>query len=89
AMMVAVYLTGQKYYPIPYKVRSFLFYLIFTLALFVISEMLNEVENASLRYTWKSLLLLSFFAVVFLAEKRGKILTSQPNPHHFDSNKGR
>ncbi|MBI1223297.1 MAG: oligosaccharide flippase family protein [Bacteroidetes bacterium] len=87
SMMVAGYITGQKYYPIPYKVRSFLFYLIFTLFLFIVSEMMNEIQSPALRYTWKSILFLSFLVVVALSEKRGKILTSQQNPRDFDPNK--
>lgn len=89
AMMVAAYLTGQKYYPIPYKVRSFMLYLILTLFLFVLSEMMNEMDNTALKYTWKTVLFLSFFLVVFLAEKRGKILTSQQKQQDFDPNKSR
>lgn len=89
AMMVAAYLTGQKYYPIPYKVRSFMLYLILTLFLFVLSEMMNEMDNTALKYTWKTVLFLSFFLVVFLAEKRGKILTSQQKQQDLDPNKSR
>jgi len=79
-MMVAAYLVGQKYYPIPYKVRSFFLYLILTLVIYLVSEVLNNIESEALKYTWKSLLFLGFIITVFLLEKPRKIITSHQNP---------
>lgn len=76
-MMVTTYLTGQKYYPIPYRVRRFFVYLIFMLGLFLIGEMMNGMADTTMKYAGKSLLLLGFMTVVFLVEKPRKSLTSQ------------
>lgn len=78
-MMVASYLIGQKHYPIPYKVRSFMLYLIFALTLYLAGEALNKIESEALKYTWKTLLFLGFILTVILLEKPRKILTSQQN----------
>jgi len=79
-MMVASYLTGQKHYPIPYKVRSFFLYMILTLSIYLLGEMLNNIESEAWKYTWKSLLFAGFIALVFFLEKPRKIITSQQNP---------
>lgn len=86
AMMVAVYLVGQRFYPIPYKVRSFFLYLIFMLLVFLFGEMINQNVAGDSKYLWKTALFLGFILVVFLVEKPRKIITSQQNEKHFDSN---
>ncbi|MHB1278363.1 MAG: lipopolysaccharide biosynthesis protein [Bacteroidia bacterium] len=86
AMMIAAYLSGQRYYPIPYKVRRFFFYLILTLCIYLISEMLNQLTEAGVKYAWKTGLFLGFILLVIFVEKPKKIITSQQNPKRFDSN---
>ena len=76
-MMVAAYITGQKHYPIPYRVRAFFMYLVLMLALFLIGEMMNGMADKEVKYAGKTLLLLGFIALVFLVEKPWKSLTSQ------------
>lgn len=80
AMMIAAYLTGQRHYPIPYKVRRFFLYLILTLSIFLISEMLNKVTDTVTKYGWKTGLFLGFMLLVYIVEKPKKIITSQHNP---------
>ncbi|HCS21567.1 MAG TPA: polysaccharide biosynthesis protein [Bacteroidetes bacterium] len=86
AMMVAAYLSGQRFYPIPYKVRRFFFYLIFTLCIYLVSEMMNQITDTTSKYVWKTGLFLGFVLLVFIVEKPKKIITSQQNPKRFDSN---
>ncbi len=86
AMMIAAYLTGQRFYPIPYKVRRFFFYLILTLCIYLISEMLNQLTDTGVKYAWKTGLFLGFVILLVIVEKPKKIITSQQNPKRFDSN---
>lgn len=74
-MMVLAYFTGQKHYPIPYQVRSFFFYLILTLLIFLAGEVINLQLNTHV-YLWKSILFIGFLLVVWLIEKPRKMITS-------------
>jgi O-antigen/teichoic acid export membrane protein len=77
AMCVITYLAGKKHYPVPYRIRAFFFYLIFTLALFLLSELCRNIPDDGWRYAVKTLIFLSFIAVVAMIEKPKKIITSQ------------
>ena len=77
SMAVAVYLTGQRRFPIPYRVRAFFLYLCLTLFLYLLGEAIGRNLGPGLAYTLKSLILIGFGLVVWLVEKPNKILTSQ------------
>ncbi len=77
SMTIAAYFMGQRYYPVPYKVRSFGFYLIFALSLFLISQALEHSFHGMTLYGIRAALLMLFATVVYLVEKPKKILNSQ------------
>lgn len=76
-MSAVNYYYGQKYFPIPYRVRSFVLYLGLTLLLYLLGQLTDHLDQAGVRYALKTLLLLSFGAVVWLVEKPNKLITSQ------------
>ena len=64
---VASYLFGQKYYPVPYDLRSFFFYLLLGLILFLIYWFFRTEEDSKL---WLAFLVnLIFVGVVWIREK--------------------
>ncbi|MEI7978949.1 MAG: polysaccharide biosynthesis C-terminal domain-containing protein [Bacteroidota bacterium] len=75
SMMVVSYFMGKKYYPIHYHVNKFIGYTLFALLLFYISKMVNDLIPEQLYlYAMNTILLLSFFAVAFVIEKRFKTI---------------
>lgn len=77
SMTIAAYFMGQRYYPVPYKVRSFGLYFIFALSLFLISQAIDQSFDTATLYGIRAALLVLFAAVVYLLEKPKKILNSQ------------
>lgn len=70
AMMVACYLLGQKYYPIPYKVFSDGMYVIVTtLVIYLVNEI--KLENLYSSIGIHTAVILVFLAFVFQIEKKG------------------
>lgn len=64
---VASYLFGQKYYPVPYDLRSFFFYLLLSLILFLIYWFFRTEGDSKL---WLAFLVnLIFVGVVWIREK--------------------
>ncbi|MFZ4796886.1 MAG: lipopolysaccharide biosynthesis protein [Bacteroidia bacterium] len=75
SMMVACYLLGKKYYPIEYHVKKFIGYTFFALLLFYIGKMMNDLfPEPLILYSINTILLLSFFALAFIVEKRFKTI---------------
>jgi len=68
-MMVACYLFGQKYYPIPYKIFSDSVYIIVTsLIVYLVNEI--QIENLYMSVGIHAVVILIFVAIVLLIEKR-------------------
>ncbi len=64
-MMVVSYYLGQKYYPIPYKMRKILFYLSLTILFSVISYVIFDAN-----YWVGNLLLLIFIGIIYFIERK-------------------
>ena len=67
--MVVSYLIGRKYYPIPYNLKSILFYIVLGAIIYLISLSFNPLEM----YNWKgfayhTFLLLTFVIIVYFKE---------------------
>lgn len=77
SMSVAAYFMGQRYFPVPYKVRRFLLYLILSLFVFLLGQYAHENSSGNQLILWNSLLFLGFCAILFLIEKPKKVLNSQ------------
>ncbi|MBI2258930.1 MAG: oligosaccharide flippase family protein [Flavobacteriia bacterium] len=71
--MSASYFLGQKFHPIPYNIKRFALYILFSLALFFISK---SLESSRTIYTLliNNLLIILFIIVVLRVEK-GKLFT--------------
>jgi len=68
SMMVLSYYQGQKHFPINYDVKKTLGYIFFSIVLYLISMLFNDVELL-FKLLFNSLLLLVFIAVVWVKEK--------------------
>ena len=66
--MIASYALGQKYYPIPYKVSSALFYILLSSA-FVFGVNSLNISNVWLYNGLQTLLSILFLAIVLVREK--------------------
>jgi O-antigen/teichoic acid export membrane protein len=67
-MMVITYFWGQKYYYVPYDMKRLGTYFFIGLVLFLLSIIWKDTNNI-LKYSANTLLMLSFFFVVFSLEK--------------------
>ncbi|MEM7368762.1 MAG: oligosaccharide flippase family protein [Bacteroidota bacterium] len=68
-MCVMVYFVGQKYYPIPYRVRRILIYGGIFLLGYYFNTMIGPAEGFADAFLIKSFICLLVFGVVFLGEK--------------------
>jgi O-antigen/teichoic acid export membrane protein len=69
SMMIACYLFGQKYYPIPYKIFSDSAYIIVTsLIVYLVNEI--KIENLFISISIHTVIILIFVAIVFVVEKK-------------------
>ena len=70
SMMIACYLFGQKYYPIPYRIFSDSLYILGTI---LIIYLMNEIKIESLHVSVgvHTTVILAFCAIVFQVEKKG------------------
>lgn len=67
AMTTVSYLLSKKYYPIPYKLKNFLFYLVISVVLFGIYWMVRTDTNS---YYWLAILVnVIFIGIIVLKEK--------------------
>jgi hypothetical protein len=74
-MMVVCYLLGKKYYPIDYHVKKIIAYIVVALLLFYIGKMTNNLfPEPEIIYSINAVLLLSFFTLAFIVEKRFKTI---------------
>lgn len=78
-LMAAVsYLWGQKEYPIPYDLRKFMFYILFMLFLYLVSEFISYTATANTtKFVLKSILMLTFIGAIVWIEKPKKMINSQ------------
>jgi len=69
-MTVASYMIGQKYYPIPYRVKQDLLYIVLTMGLvYGVTEGI-EIENAIVSFVVHQVVLLAYLFVIYLLERR-------------------
>ena len=72
-MMLISYFLGQKYYPIPYKIKNFSIYVSAGILLYFISLPFDpNVGYSWIGYSYHSLLLLVYVLLVFLLERPDK-----------------
>jgi O-antigen/teichoic acid export membrane protein len=71
-MMIVSYFIGQKYYPVPYKITSFIYYVLLSIFFWIISIYLkrqfNFSNNGSLFLN--TVILFLFVLIVFVTERR-------------------
>lgn len=67
--MVISYILGQRYYPIPYNLKKFIFYISLALALFFLSPYL-KVDNFTVNLFIQNSLLLMFVLTAVYIERR-------------------
>jgi O-antigen/teichoic acid export membrane protein len=68
-MTIACYFIGQKHYPIPYKVRQGVLYIILTaLATFLVRQL--NFDNQIIATSFHFLLIIAYILIVFLLEKK-------------------
>ena len=84
AMMAASYFIGQKFYPVPYNVKSFFFYLVLTVAVWGMSELFASILGLKgiLLMLFNTVLLLVFVLIAWSRErgKNGYLRHSSENP---------
>jgi O-antigen/teichoic acid export membrane protein len=69
-MTVACYLLGQKYYPIPYRLKKDLTYIIVTVALVYGVNTWIKIEHAVLSFVVHQTIVLAYLFVIYLLERR-------------------
>ncbi len=69
SMTVACFITGQKYYPIPYKITQGLAYIILTVTL-VYAVNLMSISDQIMATTFHSLVILIFVGIIYLLERK-------------------
>jgi O-antigen/teichoic acid export membrane protein len=69
SMMLASYVMGQKYYPIPYNLKRVLTYIGVALGLYFVSATI-PYPHPVVMYGVNSILFLSFLGIVYLLERR-------------------
>lgn len=67
-MMALSYFLGQKYYPIPYDLKSISIYTIAALILYLISTQLHSFSTM-LKFVLNTILFISFLVLVYIKEK--------------------
>lgn len=67
-MMILSYYFGQKFYPIPYRIKNLLFYIFFAIGLIIVLTHL-PVHHLLVQYAIK-LLAIALFVIVFLWQNR-------------------
>ena len=78
AMTVASYLIGQRYYPIPYRVRQDVLYIIFTVAIvYAVTEGIR-IENTIVSFVVHQVILLAYLFVIYVLERRQFRQTTTP-----------
>ena len=80
SMMIISYFLGQKFYPVPYDVRRFFFYVTLAVAFFFVDSRISrslQEDLFYLRYGISLLLLCAFLGLVYLLE-RGKWKVFKP-----------
>ncbi|MEL6674626.1 MAG: oligosaccharide flippase family protein [Bacteroidota bacterium] len=68
-MAVLVYVVGQKYYPIPYRVRRSLLYLVLFLGAYFLNRSIGPTDGFALAFLMKSMVILAVLGVVYAAER--------------------
>jgi O-antigen/teichoic acid export membrane protein len=71
-MMISSYFIGQKHYPVPYKITSFLYYVLLAILFWRMSLFINRQFDFSSKATYvvNTIILILFSAIVFITERR-------------------
>ena len=78
AMMVVSFVTGQKHYPIPYKVKNDVFYVLLSLMLFSLSVYLQQQLDLPNSVKWiVNIILLFIFPFVVFRMNRAVFVKKQ------------
>lgn len=78
AMMIVSFITGQKHYPIPYKVKNDVFYVLLSLMLFSLSVYLQHQLDLPGSVKWiVNIILLFIFPFVVFRMNRGELIKKQ------------
>jgi O-antigen/teichoic acid export membrane protein len=67
-MMVFSYFLGQKYYPIPYELKSIFLFTSLAMVLYFISTQLHSLPQI-LKFLLNTFLMISFIVAVYIKEK--------------------
>jgi len=68
SMMIISYIIGQKYYPVNYNLKSILFYIITSFAIYLLSTYLN-FGNDAIKYSINTSLIILFLFLIIKIEK--------------------
>ncbi len=71
-MMVFSYFMGQKYYPVPYKITSFVYYVLLAFLFWRMSLFINRQFDLSSKATYalNTVILILFSVIVLISERR-------------------
>ncbi|MDB4286066.1 oligosaccharide flippase family protein [bacterium] len=78
-MTVMVYLLGQKYYPIPYRISRLLAYLLVFVGAYLINRQIGDVNGLFFVFFWKTSVVLFAIAVVAFSEKYFPVFGEAPS----------
>jgi O-antigen/teichoic acid export membrane protein len=67
-MMTLSYIFGRKRFPIPYQTGTIIVYVIGATVIYA-AGMLPDIDSEVLRLAWRSLLLVAFVAIIFMANR--------------------
>ena len=73
-MMLVSYFWGQKVFPVPYQVGRVIFYIVFAIGLFLLSNIFSHY-SLIIRLGINTILLLIYFGTVFVAERKNPLKT--------------
>ncbi|GAB4419610.1 MAG: oligosaccharide flippase family protein [Bacteroidia bacterium] len=76
AMCVLVYLVGQRYYPVPYRIGRISLYLLLMLAAYAANRQIGPAEGFALAWLTKLAVCATAVGVVFLAERYAPVFGS-------------
>ena len=80
SMMIASYILGQKYFPVPYQLTKFLVYLFSSLGLYAVSYFfIGEQFSDFLQFVLNSIMMLVFLVLVYLIEIKKLLPPLSPN----------
>jgi len=80
-MMMLSYLIGRKYFPVPYQISKIVFYLLLSVAIYLVSINLGFAESI-LKYIINTFLFIIFLSLVLFTEKRSLLSLIKKGKHN-------